>query len=47
MPVLTGNLVAITMVAFISVIVIFITRWPITKEIEEEEWTKTRDIDPG
>ena len=42
---LTGNLVAICMGALISIVVTFITRWNMTKEIEEEEWNKTRDID--
>ena len=42
---LTGNCVAITMGAIISTIVTFLTRRNMTKEIEEEEWNKTRDID--
>ena len=42
---LTGNCVAITMGAIISTIVTFLTRPRMTKEIEEEEWNKTRDID--
>ena len=42
---LTGNCVAITMGAIISTIVTFLTRRNMTKEMEEEEWNKTRDID--
>ena len=45
MPMLTGNCVAITMGAVISILVTFLTRWNMTKEMEEEEWNKTRDID--
>ena len=45
MPMLTGNCVAITMGAIISTIVTFLTRRNMTKEMEEEEWNKTRDID--
>ena len=44
-PMLTGNCVAITMGAVISILVTFLTRWNMTKEMEEEEWNKTRDID--
>ena len=42
---LTGNCVAITMGAVISTLVTFLTRRTMTKEMEEEEWNKTRDID--
>ena len=42
---LTGNCVAITMGAIISTVVTFLTRRNMTKEMEEEEWNKTRDID--
>ena len=42
---LTGNCVAITMGAIIATIVTFLTRRKMTKEMEEEEWNKTRDID--
>ena len=45
MPMLTGNCVAITMGAIISTVVTFLTRRNMTKEMEEEEWNKTRDID--
>ena len=45
MPMLAGNCVSIIMGAVISIIVTYITRWNMTKEMEEEEWRKTRDID--
>ena len=45
MPMLTGNCVSIVAGAVISIVVTFVTRWTMTKEMEEEEWDKTRDID--
>ena len=42
---LTGNCVSIIMGAVISILVTYLTRWNMTKEMEEEEWSKTRDID--
>ena len=45
MPMLTGNCVSIVVGALISIVVTFVTRWTMTKEMEEEEWDKTRDID--
>ena len=45
MPMLTGNCVAITGGAVISIVVTYMTRWTMTQEMEEEEWNKTRDID--
>ena len=45
MPMLTGNIVAISAGAVFSILVTYITRWNMTKEIEEAEWDKTRDID--
>merc|ERR1712002_397725 len=45
LPMLTGNMVAITVGGAACIIVTFITRWRLTKEMEEAEWDKTRDID--
>merc|ERR1712088_187776 len=45
LPMLTGNMVAISVGGAACIIVTFITRWRLTSEMEEEEWDKTRDID--
>merc|ERR1711970_1357641 len=45
LPMLTGNMVAISVGGAACIIVTFITRWRLTKEMEEAEWDKTRDID--
>ena len=45
LPMLTGNMLAITVGGAICIIVTFITRWNMTPEIEEAEWERTRDID--
>merc|ERR1711970_1084220 len=45
LPMLTGNMVAISVGGAACIIVTFITRWKLTKEMEEAEWDKTRDID--
>merc|ERR1712227_373284 len=45
LPMLTGNMVAISVGGAACIVVTFITRWRMTPEIEEEEWEKTRDID--
>merc|ERR1739844_317917 len=45
LPMLVGNIVAIGVGAVFCIIVTFITRWRLTKEMEEAEWDKTRDID--
>merc|ERR1711963_1345390 len=45
LPMLTGNIVAISVGGAACIIVTFITRWRLTPEMEEEEWDKTRDID--
>ncbi|XP_023324732.1 urea-proton symporter DUR3 isoform X2 [Eurytemora carolleeae] len=44
-PMLLGNLVSISGGAVFSIVVTFCTRWHMTKEDEEAEWEKTRDID--
>merc|ERR1711910_268277 len=44
LPMLTGNMVAISVGGAACIIVTFITRWRLTSEMEEE-WDKTRDID--
>merc|ERR1712112_787191 len=43
LPMLTGNMVAISVGGAACIIVTFITRWRLTSEMEE--WDKTRDID--
>merc|ERR1719460_2606561 len=45
LPMLTGNMVAISVGGAACIIVTFITRWRLTPEMEEAEWDKTRDID--
>merc|ERR1711970_1427022 len=45
LPMLTGNMVAISVGGAACIVVTFITRWRMTAEIEEAEWDKTRDID--
>ena len=45
MPMLTGNILAITVGGFVCIVVTYMTRWTMTPEIEEAEWDKTRDID--
>merc|ERR1719423_227345 len=45
MPMLVGNIVSIGGGAVFTIIVTFCTRWKMTKEDEEIEWEKTRDID--
>merc|ERR1719350_1508410 len=45
LPMLTGNMVAISVGGAACIVVTFITRWRLTSEMEEEEWDKTRDID--
>merc|ERR1711974_567856 len=38
LPMLTGNMVAISVGGAACIIVTFITRWRLTKEMEEAEW---------
>jgi len=45
LPMLTGNIVAISVGGAACIIVTFVTRMRMTPEMEEEEWDKTRDID--
>merc|ERR1719234_2613682 len=45
LPMLAGNMTSILVGAFFCIVVTFITRWKMTKEMEEAEWDKTRDID--
>merc|ERR1712002_738488 len=45
LPMLTGNMVAISVGGAACIVVTFITRWRMTSEMEEAEWDKTRDID--
>merc|ERR1712013_152368 len=45
LPMLTGNMVAISVGGAACIVVTFIPRWRMTAEIEEAEWDKTRDID--
>merc|ERR1712037_360938 len=45
LPMLTGNMVAISVGGAACIFVTFIARWRLTSEMEEEEWDKTRDID--
>merc|ERR1719229_804041 len=45
LPMLTGNMVAISVGGAACIVVTFITRWRMTAELEEAEWDKTRDID--
>ena len=42
---LTGNIVSFGVGAIMCVLTTYCTRWNMTKEIEEAEWEKTRDID--
>ena len=45
LPMLTGNIVAISVGGAACIIVTFVTRMRMTPEMEEEEWDKTSDID--
>jgi hypothetical protein len=45
LPMLTGNIVAISVGGAACILVTFATRWHLTPEMEEFEWEKTRDID--
>merc|ERR1719507_2510778 len=45
LPMLTGNIVAISVGGAACIIVTFVTRMRLTPEMEEAEWDKTRDID--
>ena len=45
LPMLTGNILAISVGGVISLVVSFITNMRLTPEMEEAEWDKTRDID--
>merc|ERR1711936_1235296 len=45
LPMLTGNMVAISVGGAACIVVTFVTRMRMTPEMEEEEWDKTRDID--